>query len=156
MNKLTQILHNLVELHINLLEILNKKQQILIAGDNTSLLPILSEESKLIKKITDEDKHRLTALGEDAYKASLTQLIEQQPDTAEKQEWITIHAQLQTLFQKIAKVNESNQQLLQQSLTYTQYMIDRLLPTSAGTGTYNAGAASKETKESVRLFDAKA
>jgi FlgN protein len=156
MNSLTGVLHSLVELHENLLTTARKKQQILIRAEMNPLLAILSEESKLIKKINEADQKRMASLGEEAYQSSLSALIEKQTDGAEREEWIHLHQQLQQLFQEIERVNQSNQQLLKQSLSFTKFMIEQMLPQSEGSGVYNPMAASKEMRDSVRLFDAKA
>jgi flagellar biosynthesis/type III secretory pathway chaperone len=156
MSNLTEILQELLALHSTLLETTKKKQQILISAEINPLLSILAEESKLIKKIKEADQKRLTILGEEAYKSSLSELIANQPDGEEKEEWIQIHKQLQRLFEEIGQVNEANQQLLEQSLAFTQYMIEQMLPVSDGTGVYNATAGTKEMKNDTRLFDTKA
>jgi flagellar biosynthesis/type III secretory pathway chaperone len=156
MSNLTEILQELVKLHTTLLQTAKKKQQVLISAEINPLLSILSEESKLIKKIKDVDQKRKTLLGEKAYKSSLSELIENQPDGEEKKEWIEIHKQLQSLFEEIGRVNEANQQLLEQSLAFTQYMLEQMLPVSDGAGIYNAAANTKEIKNETRLFDTKA
>jgi flagellar biosynthesis/type III secretory pathway chaperone len=156
MNNLKAILHLLIELHVSLLETVKKKHKILISGEINPLLSILSDESKLIKKIKEADKRRIEVLGEGADKTSLKKIIEIQPDGDEKKELISIYDQLKILFQEVESVNGSNQQLLQQSLAFTQYMIEQMLPMSEGSGQYSSVAGSKEMKESVRLFDAKA
>lgn len=156
MNSLTEILQELVVLHTTLLNTAKKKQQVLISAEINPLLSILAEESKLIKKIKDVDQKRITVLGEEAYKSSLSELINNQPDGKEKEEWIQIHKQLQSLFEEIGRINEANQQLLEQSLAFTQYMIEQMLPVSDGAGLYNATASTKEIKNDTLLFDTKA
>lgn len=156
MNKLTVVLQWLVELHVTLLDTAKKKQQILISGEITPLLAVLSEESRLIKKIKEADTSRTAVVEQMAPHHSLSELIDRQPDGDEKAEWTSIRNRLQHLFQEIEQVNQANQQLLQQSLTYTQHMIEQMLPVSEGSGLYSPGSASKESSDSVRLFDAKA
>jgi flagellar biosynthesis/type III secretory pathway chaperone len=156
MNSLTEILQELYELHVNLLDTAKKKQLILISGEINPLLSILAEESKLIKKIKEADSKRQTLLGEEAYKLSLTQLIQQQPDSKQKEDWKVIHSQLQNVFEELGKLNESNQQLIEQSLTYTQYMIEQMLPVTDSTGIYDKAAGTKDIKKDVRLFDSQA
>jgi flagellar biosynthesis/type III secretory pathway chaperone len=156
MSNLTVILKELTELHVTLLETAKKKQQILISAEINPLLSILAEESKLIKKIKEVDQKRITVLGEEAYKLSLSELIKTQPDGEEKEEWIEIHKQLQSLFQEIGQTNEANQQLLQKSLAFTQFMMEQMLPATEGSGIYNSTASTKEMKNNTRLFDTKA
>lgn len=156
MSNLTSILKELTEQHVTLLETAKRKQQILISGEVNPLLSVLAEESKLIKKIKDTDQKRMAVLGEEAYKASLSELINNQPDGEEKQEWLSIHKQLQGLFQELGRVNEANQQLIQQSLTFTKFMMDQMIPESNDSGLYNAAAGTKDNKSNIRLFDTKA
>jgi flagellar biosynthesis/type III secretory pathway chaperone len=156
MSSLTNILRELAEHYGILLETAKKKQQILISGEVNPLLSVLAEESKLIKKIKETDQKRMTLLGEDAYKASLSELINNQPDGEEKQEWLSIHKQLQGIFQELGRVNEANQQLIQQSLALTQFMMEQIIPESNDSGLYNASAGTKDTKTNIRLFDTKA
>ncbi|RHW33326.1 flagellar protein FlgN [Neobacillus notoginsengisoli] len=155
MNRLLEVLQLLADLHKQLLEIAKKKQEILISGDINLLLPLISEESKLLKKIKQAEEERTRAIGEDVNQ-SFTRLIEQQPEGDLKEKMKSILGILQQRFEEIGRVNHLNQQLLEQSLTYTQYMINQILPASEGSGLYSAGANPKEMNESVRLFDAKA
>jgi flagellar biosynthesis/type III secretory pathway chaperone len=156
MSNLTEILKELVMLHNTLLEVAKKKQQVLISAEINPLLSILAEESKLLKKIKEVDQKRITTLGEEAYKSSLSELIQNQPDGEEKKEWIEIHKHLQSLFEEIGRLNEANQQLIEQSLAFTQYMMEQMLPVSDGAGIYSATANTKEIKNNTRLFDTKA
>lgn len=156
MSNLTEILKELVVLHTTLLNIVKKKQQVLISAEINPLLSILAEESKLIKKIKEADQKRLTTLGEVAYRSSLSKILENQPDGEEKEEWTAIHKHLQNLFLEIGDINETNQQLIQQSLAFTQFMMEQMLPVTEGSGLYNATAGTKEIKNNIRLFDTKA
>lgn len=156
MNNLASILQSLFEFHESLLNTTMKKREIIIGGDINPLLSVLAEESKLIKKIKETDKRRIDLLGEEAYKSSLSSLIDRQSDGEEKQQLITLHQQLKLLFEKIDRINRSNQELLHQSLAFTQYMIDRMLPMAEESGHYGSAASSQEKTRSVRLFDAKA
>ncbi|MCM3693261.1 flagellar protein FlgN [Neobacillus niacini] len=153
MNKLTILLQTLADLHDTLLETAKKKQEILISGEVNPLLGVLSEESKLVKKIRDTDQVRTALLGE---QSSLADIIAAEPDGVEKEEWTRLHQRLTQLLAEIQQVNETNQQLIKQSLTFTQFMMEQMLPKSEDSGVYSSKAGSKEPKESVRLFDAKA
>lgn len=153
MNKVTVILQTLASLHETLLDTAKKKQQILISGEINPLLAILSEESKLVKKINEADQVRTALLGE---QSSLSDIIASKPDGAEKEEWISLHQKLTQLLGEIKQVNGTNQQLIKQSLVFTNFMMEQMLPKSEDTGTYSPKAHSKELSESVRLFDAQA
>lgn len=153
MNKLTVILQTLAGLHESLLDTAKKKQRILIDGEINPLLAILSEEAKLVKRIKEADQVRTELLGE---QSSLSDLIAQQPDGAKKEEWVSLHYKLKQLFGEIQQVNNTNQQLTKQSLAFTNFMIEQMLPKTEDAGVYSSKASSKEPSDAVRLFDAKA
>ena len=156
MNNLTEVLQMLTDLHITLLETAKKKQEILISAEINPLLAIMADESKLIKKIKEVDEMRMEVLEHDKSYLPLSKLIEQQPDGVTKAEWESKLKLLQRLFEEIDKVNKLNQQLIQQSLTYTQFMIEQMLPQSKDSGLYSSEAAAQDSREYARLFDLKA
>jgi flagellar biosynthesis/type III secretory pathway chaperone len=153
MNNLITILQTLAEFHQSLLETAKRKQQILILAEMKPLIAILAEESKLIKKINEADKQRMAILGE---QSTLSEIIERQAEGEEKKELLSLQAKLKSLFAEIERVNQTNQQLVEQSLTFTNFMMEQMLPKIDGTGTYSVKVDGKESNESVRFFDAKA
>ncbi|MFZ7944679.1 flagellar protein FlgN [Neobacillus sp. 19] len=153
MNKLTEVLQVLANLHETLLETAKKKQQILISGEINPLLTVLAEESKLIKKIQEADRERTALSGNHV---SLSELIEQERDGTVKEEWSALNAHLRSLLAEIERVNQTNQQLIEQSLTFTNYMMEQMLPKANGAGVYSPKKDAQETLGSVRFFDAKA
>jgi flagellar biosynthesis/type III secretory pathway chaperone len=152
MSELTSILRALTELHERLLGIAKEKQEILVKGEIHALLSVLSEEAKLIKKIKEQDEARAALLGENT---SLSYVIKQHPHEEEKQEWMMLHERLSGLLEEIGRVNQVNQQLLQQSLSFTQYMIEQMVPKESS-GLYHPSDVTKEAGDSIRFFDAKA
>ncbi|AZU64190.1 flagellar export chaperone FlgN [Neobacillus mesonae] len=156
MNKLTEILQMLTDLHITLLETAKKKQEILVSAEINPLISVMADEARLIKKIKKVDEMRMEVLEHDNKYLPLSKLIEQQPDEDLHAEWTSKLFVLQKLFKEIDKVNKLNQQLLQQALTYTQFMIEQLLPPSKDSGLYSADTESQESREYARLFDLKA
>jgi flagellar biosynthesis/type III secretory pathway chaperone len=155
MTKLTDTLNMLAELHFNLLDITRKKHRILISGEINPLLSVLYDESRLIKKIKEADKKTAKFLEQDYANHSLSEVIELQPEGDEKAKLTSIQNFLRNVMEEINRVNHSNQQLLDQSLKYTQYMIEHLVPISNSSGMYSAGASSNDYNNS-RLFEAKA
>ncbi|WP_203556348.1 flagellar protein FlgN [Bacillus sp. B15-48] len=153
MNNLTNILQQLAFHQETLLITAKKKQQILISGEMNPLLTLIAEETKLLKKINQLDQERAALLGEER---TLSDVINQQPDGDTKREWASLQQRLQQLLAEIKNINESNQLLLEQSLAFTQFMMEQMLPKSDGSGIYNAKSTAKEKSGSVRLFDAKA
>jgi flagellar biosynthesis/type III secretory pathway chaperone len=156
MNSLTEVLQMLTDLHITLLETAKKKQDILISAEINPLLAIIADESRLIKKIKEADEMRMEVLEHDKAYLPLAKLIELQPDGETKVEWAAKMDLLKRLFEEIDRVNKLNQQLLQQSLTYTQFMLEQMLPQPEGTNLYGSDASAQESREYARLFDLKA
>jgi len=158
MNSLTEVLQMLTDLHMTLLQTAKKKQEILISAEINPLLAVMADESKLIKKIKEVDRLRMDVLEHDHSYFPLSQLIEQQTDEELKADWMGKLEVLQRLFEEIDKVNKMNQQLLEQALTYTQFMIEQLLPQRQDTGLYSSGreTGSQDAREYALLFDLKA
>lgn len=156
MNSLTEVLQVLTDLHVTLLETAKRKQEILISAEINPLLAVMADESKLIKKIKKVDEMRMEVLEHDESYLPLSKLIEQQPDGVIKAEWTSNLKLLKRLFEEIAKVNKLNQQLLEQSLTYTQFMIEQMIPQSKDPGLYRSEAEAQDSREYARLFDLKA
>lgn len=156
MNSLTDVLQILTDLHLSLLETAKKKQEILVSAEINPLLAVMADESRLIKKIKAADALRMEVLEHDNSYLPLSKMIEQQRDEQIKAEWQTKLDALQHLFQEIDKVNKLNHQLLEQALTYTQFMIEQMLPTSEDSHVYSAQAEARESREYARLFDLKA
>ncbi|GHH99996.1 flagellar export chaperone FlgN [Neobacillus kokaensis] len=155
MNRLTEILQMLTDLHITLLETAKKKQEILVSAEINPLIAVMADEAKLIKKIKKVDEMRMEVLEHDNAYLPLSKLIQQQPDEGLQAEWTSKLFVLQKLFKEIEKVNKLNQQLLQQALTYTQFMIEQMLPQSKDSGLYSTDTDSQDSREYARLFDLK-
>lgn len=156
MNSLTDVLQILTDLHLSLLETAKKKQEILISAEINPLLVVMADESRLIKKIKETDEMRMEVLEHDHSYLPLSKLIELQQDETIKAEWSTKMEVLKHLYEEIDKVNQFNQQLLDQALTFTKFMIGQMLPPQEDSGFYHAKNDSREAREYARLFDLKA
>ncbi len=155
LNELTLILQSLTKLHESLLDMMKKKQQVLVKGEVQELLSILSEESKIVKQIGEAEVQR-TKLVENKSSVTLSQYINLHGDTSQQQEWKQMQEQLLTLLSDIRTINRTNELLLQQSLAFTQYMMDQLLPSTHSSGYYKQNDTVLEASEPNRFFDAKA
>jgi flagellar biosynthesis/type III secretory pathway chaperone len=153
MSNLSSILALMTELYEKLLETAKNKHEILIRSEINPLLGVLAEESKLIKKINEAEKQRAAVM---EGTVTLSEMIERTSDMSEKQELASHQAKMQQLITEISQINQANQQLIEQSLVFTNFMMEQILPKSDGSGVYSPKADSKEKGESVRLFDVKA
>jgi hypothetical protein len=151
---LTDALHMLIDLHLTLLESAKKKQEILVSAEINPLLAILADESQLKRKVKQADEMRMEVLEHDKSYLPLVKLIEQQPDGKTKAELEAQLKLLKRLFEEIPKVNKLNQQLLQQSLTYTKFVIGQIIARAKGSD--REEKISEDAKEYARLFEGKA
>jgi hypothetical protein len=151
---LTDALHRLVDLHLALLESAKKKQEILVSAEINPLLAVMAEESQLKSKVKRADEMRMEVLEHDKSYLPLAKLIEQQPAGKTKAELAAQLKLLERLFEEIPKVNKLNQQLLQQSLTYSKFVIDQIIAEAKGSN--REEKVSEDAKEYARLFEGNA
>ncbi len=151
LNELTEILQTLLNLHENLLDITKKKQEVLVTGDVKALLSLLSEESKVVKQIGETDVRRTSVVGEEP----LSAYILHRGSQAEKQEWTQLQDGLLALVSDITTVNQTNAVLIKQSLSFTQHMMEQLLPTTQAAGYSRQHDTVQESSSPNRFFDAK-
>jgi hypothetical protein len=148
---LTDALHMLIDLHISLLESAKKKQEILVSVEINPLLAIMADESQLKRKVKHVDEMRMEVLEHDKSYLPLVKLVEQQPDGKTKAELAAQVKLLERLFEEIPKVNKLNQQLLQQSLTYSKFVIDQVIAEVKGSN--REEKVSEDAKEYALLFE---
>lgn len=153
MNSLTDVLQMLTDLHITLLETAKKKQEILVSVEINPLLAVMADESKLISRIKQADEMRMEVLEHDKSYLPLAKLIKQQPDGKIKAEMTAKLKLLKRLYEEIHKANKLNQQLLQQSLTYTKFEIDQMIAKAEGD---RREEESEDAQEYAKLFELKA
>jgi hypothetical protein len=151
---LTDALHMLVDLHITLLEGAKKKQEILVSAQINPLLAIMADESQLKRKVKQADDMRMEVLEHDKSYLPLVKLIEQQTDGKTKAELTAQLKLLERMYEEIPKVNKLNQQLLQQTLTYTKFVIGQIIAKAKGSN--REEKISEDAKEYARLFEGKA
>lgn len=141
LKQVVQTLASMVEAHQRVLALANEKKSILISGDINELQTILSRESAAVEEIQQLEQQRIqwvaaymSEKGVRGESFTLEELLK-----IEKAPGIRIALQSQAkelrgLVQKISELNQTNQQLIETSLSYVQYSIGMLVPKEPSIG----------------------
>jgi flagellar biosynthesis/type III secretory pathway chaperone len=123
-------LEQLVESHNHLLDIMNEKRTILVDGNIDGLQSILLRESSLVDEIQKLEEQRIQFVQEYFLKKdlvntnfSLEELVQIENDESIKNKLHSLAKQLRQIIKEITILNESNQELIQTSLSYVQFTI---------------------------------
>ena len=148
-----------------LLPVVEKKTQAIIANDLKQVQDITEIEQSAIGKISGLEHKRteimknigvgLNKKVEDLTLPKLIKLLDRQPQ--EQQELGQIHKELQTLLKRLSEVNGHNKNLIEQSLEMISYNMNLLQSTRIVPGnnyTKNAGQWNM-TASQTGMFDAK-
>jgi hypothetical protein len=150
-------LNELLSLHENLLKLSFEKKDILIKGDTDQLRLITGKEQKLIKAIQKKN-HGLQSnckcfLGSEQ-KQTLNDVIKKVDDKT-KDKISEIKRKLEEVLGLIRTQNDTNQQLIKQSLQFIDVSIDLLKP---DIDTYNYNRSDSKNpyeKEGYSIFESK-
>jgi len=132
---LIQIMTALNDVHENLLELAERKKQVLIQNDVEQLMQIVSKENKLVKQIGELDQQRVEAIGqfmiEKGYKpnpkvtvSDLTKIIFNVED---KKALLGTQKQLLGNIHRLKEANRLNQHLIEQSIKFINYSLDLIV-----------------------------
>ncbi len=168
---------SLIEELIDTLNLENDEYGKLLELSTQKSAAIVARNISAIEKITDDEQIVLTTIGNlDAKRAQVTadiadvinkdvetlklsvliNLLSKQPD--EQKRLSDVHDRLKTTVDSVRRLNESNRQLIDQSLEMVEFDINmlRAMRQAPETNNYGRGAVSVgETLGSVRGFDAK-
>ncbi|MGO4370619.1 flagellar protein FlgN [Paenibacillus sp. 2TAB19] len=130
-NAIVQLLQQQHELYGRLLELEQCKKPFILANDVVQLNVVTQKEKLLITSADELEKKRVfeTAryykdMGFRFRSGVMTELIKSVSNAEEKQELIKIQQELAGLLQQLKQVNDLNQQLIQQSLSFINFSID--------------------------------
>ena len=124
---------------------------------------IVNKESKLVRHIDELDKQRFNEISKylisRGYKPNpqitVSDLIRLIFKAEEKQALLHAHKQLMVVLEKLKQMNISNQQLIQQSLSFIDYSIDLVLGPSDDDIVYRNPSQQKSDKR-AGMFDRRA
>lgn len=161
---LIQTMTTLNDIHENLLELGERKKQVLIRNDVEQLMQIVAKENKLIKLINELDGQRVEAIGqymiEKGYKpnpkvtvSDLTKIVFNVDD---KKLLLGKQKQLLGTIHKLREMNRLNQQLIEHSLHFIDYSLDLIVGPPEDEYIYQKPQQQAYGGKRPGLFDTKA
>ena len=168
---------SLIEELIDTLNKENSEYEKLLELSRRKSAVIVSRDIPALEKITDDEQNVMTTIGKlDAKREQVTRdiadvinkdveslklsvlidLLSKQPD--EQRRLSVIHDKLKVTVESVRTINESNRQLIEQSLEMVEFDINMLRAMRQAPETNNYGRSAMsvgETLGSVRGFDAK-
>ncbi len=164
--ELIETLNKENEQYEKLLEMSKRKSAVIVARDIPALEKITDDEQIVVSDIASLDAKRaqVTAdianvINKDVETLKLSVLIELLSKQPEEQRKLSqIHDKLKRTVESVRAINESNKQLIDQSLEMVEFDLNmiRAMRQAPETNNYGPGAVSVgETLGSVRGFDAK-
>ncbi|MDR7000978.1 flagellar protein FlgN [Neobacillus niacini] len=155
--KLIQTLEAMIDAHTHLLDLVKEKRAILIEGNTLRLQELIQRESSCVGEIQKLELDRknfvqnyLNQMGLTNPSPTLEELIKNENNPITKSTLNKISKQLRFLIKEITNINESNQQLIQTSLSYVEYSLGMLVPKVP-----NIGYGPKSGRRYANLLDAK-
>jgi flagellar biosynthesis/type III secretory pathway chaperone len=160
--QLIELLEKHVKLHKGLLDLANKKTEVLKKGDMEVLSKMMKEEQKYIAAIKQIEKERIlvvekiiSALGHTQTEPTLTACIElvEEPERSALER---LRDNLVAVVTELKNINELNQQLLHQSLQFVNMTLDMIMPQPKEVNYRKPNIAPSSYEGSNSLFDSKA
>jgi flagellar biosynthesis/type III secretory pathway chaperone len=125
-----QVMETMLGAHMKLIDATKEKRSALVDGDMSALHSIIYRVNSCTDEIQqlEEERKRLVAeyMKEKGYTSSavtVEEVLAMMVDEEAKTRLNLIVSQLRDVIEEIRKINESNQQLIQSSLSYIQYSI---------------------------------
>lgn len=163
-NQLIVSIEELNICHEQLIKLGETKKLTIIQNKVNEMIAITNAESKLVKRIEELELARQEAvygvLQERGIKSRLNltmpELIRLIFDQADKQRLETALGQLSDTLTTLKQLNEINQQLLKQSLSYIDFYVETLSYRPETEVTYQNPADKQHNAQSSGLFDTRA
>jgi len=141
LNQIIQTLASMVEAHKRVLELANEKKAVLISGDVKELQTLLSRESASVEELQQLEQQRMRGVAVYMYEKgfqgrslTLEELLTVEKAPAARFALQAHAKELRHLVQEISELNQTNQQLIETSLSYVQYSIGMLVPKEPSIG----------------------
>lgn len=155
-------LSRLEKLHQSLLLLSQQKTEVLKNGEMDALQSLLVHEQKYIQAINQVEKSRQKAVEawlaerqEPFAEATVTYLLEQTTDVAEKESLEKRFTKLTNVLVQLKQQEQLNRQLTRQSLQFIELSIDMLSPTMKNLN-YNQPKKQPVTQQARYMFDSQA
>ncbi|WP_400162648.1 flagellar protein FlgN [Brevibacillus sp. TJ4] len=163
MNRLYELLDNLIQLHKALYTLATQKKEVLIKGQVDELVAITRQEQQLMKGITAAETARQQTVqelsGEKGFslqEGRLAELIKLTTSAEEKQRLTTYREELARVVEQLREANDVNQQLLKQSLSFVTMTLDLLTDVPEDDYLYGQSATDLHRQTSRTFFNKKA
>jgi flagellar biosynthesis/type III secretory pathway chaperone len=156
--QLIALLEKHVKLHKGLLDLANKKTEVLKKGDMEALSEIMKEEQKYIAVINQVERERIhvvNAMVSESNDRTLTTCISLAEGT-ERAMLEKLRDDLTAVISELKNINQLNQQLTQQSLQFVNVMLDMLMPQPPNINYAATNKAPNPYEGGRSLFDSKA
>lgn len=161
---LIQIMNTLNDLHALLLELAERKKQVLIRNQVDQLMMIMTKETKLIKQISEADQQRVEAIQqfllEKGYKpnakvtvSDLTKIIFNVED---KKLLLETQKNLLATIRKLREINQINQNLIEHALAFINYSLDLIVGPPDDEAVYHHPQQQSPGPKRPGLFDTRA
>jgi len=157
---LIEVMQEQLETYKELLDIGNKKTDVLVNGDIKALNDITQQEQNLIIKLGKLEDERFALVGEIAklFGKDASQLkgdfFKSILDDNSSQKFAKIYDELKEVLLEIQEQNDRNEKLIKNALDYINFSIK--LITDAGTSKGNYGADGANTQKSIHFIDKQA
>lgn len=131
---LVSVLGQLQAAHIEMLQLGEQKKEAIVVNKVDALIMLINQESKLAKKIELIEQQRLQAVHEfleergikSKLNLTISELMRLVFDAEEKRRLYQAQTDLNDVLQKVREINEINQQLIKQSLSYIDFFIETM------------------------------
>lgn len=159
---LTEILNSIYEMQLDMIKLAKRKKQVLIDGNIEELSEIMKKESTWISKLKqiDFEREKMTNIVIDENKIVSNDLriseILSQLEPSEQKEKLAITAdRLIKILDEIKLGNETNAQLIRQSLQYITHSFKSLTQESEQNMTYSKPTNRQSNTTSIGIYDQK-
>ncbi|MEC0183502.1 flagellar protein FlgN [Paenibacillus peoriae] len=164
LERLIDVLEQLREAHEQLIALGTQKKEALISNKVDQLILVMNQESKLSRHIEQLDERRMQVvyefLQERGIKSKLnlniTELSRLVFDLEDKQRLMQIQKKLANTLEELKKLNELNQQLIHQALSYIDFSIESMSYYAESEPVYQRPADKSTSTVRAGLFDTRA
>jgi flagellar biosynthesis/type III secretory pathway chaperone len=159
-----ELMEQLAEIHRELIELAKEKTPVLVRNDVERLNAIIRKESKLVQRVAELDRERVQRTGEYLIsrgyspdpRVTISDLIKIIFKTEEKKALMEARRTLLDILAELKKLNELNQNLIEQSLAFINFSIDLLVDDPNQDLFYKAPTAPAGGSARNGVFDTRA
>ncbi len=163
--ELIEVLEDTTGCYENLLQMANNKTDVIIKGDVPSLQTLTDEEQSVAGRLLRLEKKRIELIediclvtNKSSNDMTVSTLIELIPsDKPENEKLHKVSLRMMEIVQEVKKVNDINQQLLQESLDFVNFTMNAIQSASSKTSGngYEKKGQHYEGQTDNNFFDAK-